>query len=222
MDARPMGHCTFKMPQARKRRSARPHEPSRMNTDPAYELLREFASPVVAITSAWGGRTNGMISDSAVRASISPKVPRLAVQVHKWHLSHEFIWQSGVFAIHLLHRGQFDLVHRLGFVSGRDKDKLTDVAHRTGVTGVPVLDDCYAAFECRVINTMDVGYATSFLGDVVQTTRGKGEEVMTASFFRSAMPVAWRDEFLANYQIAQEVIEREREIKDVIWKRREP
>ena len=221
MDARPMGHCTFKMPQARKRRSARPHEPSRMNTDPAYELLREFASPVVAITSAWGGRTNGMISDSTVRASISPKVPRLAVQVHKWHLSHEFIWQSGVFAIHLLHRGQFDLVHRLGFVSGRDKDKLTDVAHRTGVTGVPVLDDCYAAFECRVINTMDVGYATSFLGDVVQTTRGKGEEVMTASFFRSAMPAAWRDEFLANYQIAQEVIEREREIKDVRWKGRE-
>jgi flavin reductase (DIM6/NTAB) family NADH-FMN oxidoreductase RutF len=67
-----------------------------MKTDPAYELLREFASPVVAITSAWGGRTNGMISDSAVRASISPKVPRLAVQVHKWHLSHEFIWQSGL------------------------------------------------------------------------------------------------------------------------------
>ena len=221
MDARPMGHCTFKMPQARKRRSARPHEPSRMNTDPAYELLREFASPVVAITSAWGGRTNGMISDSAVRASISPKVPRLAVQVHKWHLSHEFIWQSGVFAIHLLHHGQFDLVHRLGFVSGRDKDKLAEVPHRTGVTGVPVLDDCYAAFECRVINTMDVGYATSFLGDVVQTTRGKGEEVMTASFFRSAMPAAWRDEFLANYQIAQEVIEREREIKDVTWKKRE-
>jgi len=35
------------------------------------------------------------------------------------------------------------------------------------------------------------------------------------------MPVAWRDEFLANYQIAQEVIEREREIKDVVWKHRE-
>jgi flavin reductase (DIM6/NTAB) family NADH-FMN oxidoreductase RutF len=221
MDARPMGHCTFKMPQVRKRRSARPHESSRMKTDPTYELLREFASPVVAITSACGGRTNGMISDSAVRASISPKVPRLAVQVHKWHLSHEFIWESGLFAIHLLHRGQFELVHRLGFVSGRDKDKLAEVPHRTGVTGVPVLDDCYAAFECRVINTMDVGYATNFLGDVVQTTRGKGEEVMTAGFFRSAMPVAWRDEFLANYQIAQEVIEREREIKDVRWKGRE-
>jgi len=192
-----------------------------MRTDSAYELLREFASPVVAITSAWGARTNGMISDSAVRASISPKVPRLAVQVHKWHLSHEYIWQSGLFALHLLHRGQLDLIHRLGFVSGRDKDKLAEVPHRIGVTGVPVLEDCYAAFECRVINTMDLGYATNFLGDVVQTTRGKGEEIITASFFRSAMPAAWRDEFLANYQKAQEVIERDREIKDISWNKRE-
>ncbi len=192
-----------------------------MKTDPVYELLREFASPVVAITSVRGGRTNGMISDSVVRASISPKVPRLSVHIHKWHLSHEFIWQSGLFTVHLLHRGQLDLVHRLGFVSGRDKDKLAEIRHRTGVTGVPVLEDCYAAFECRVINTMDVGYATNFLGDVVQTTRGKGEDVMTASFFRSAMPEAWREEFLANYKVAQEEIEREREIKDVVWKRRE-
>jgi flavin reductase (DIM6/NTAB) family NADH-FMN oxidoreductase RutF len=162
-----------------------------------------------------------MISDSVVRASISPKVPRLSVNIHKWHLSHEFIWQSGLLTIHLLHRGQFDLVHRLGFVSGRDKDKLAEIPHRIGVTEVPVLEECYAAFECRVINTMDVGYATTFLVDVVQTTRGKGEEVLSASFFRSAMPEAWREEFLANYRVAQEESEREREIKDVIWKKRE-
>jgi hypothetical protein len=192
-----------------------------MNTDPAYELLREFASPVVAITSAWGRTDQWDDFRQCVRPHFA-QGSSAGGPGHKWHLSHEFIWQSGLFAIHLLHRGQFDLVHRLGFVSGRDKDKLAEVPHRTGVIGVPVLDDCYAAFECRVINTMDIGYATSFLGDVVQTTRGKGEEVMTASFFRSAMPAAWREEFLANYQIAQEVIEREREIKDVIWKRREP
>ena len=67
-----------------------------------------------------------MISDSAVRASISPNVPRLSVYIHKWHFSHDMIWNSGRFALHLLHRGQLDLVHRLGFVSGRDRDKLAD------------------------------------------------------------------------------------------------
>ena len=43
-----------------------------MLTDSAYELLRLLASPVVAVTSALGGCRNGMILDSAVRASISP------------------------------------------------------------------------------------------------------------------------------------------------------
>jgi flavin reductase (DIM6/NTAB) family NADH-FMN oxidoreductase RutF len=192
-----------------------------MQTDPAYELLRQLASPVVAVMSAWQRRTNGMISDSAVRASISPRVPRLSVYVHKWHLSHELIWASGLFSLHLLHREQFDLVHRLGFVSGRDQDKLAHIPHHAGVTGVPILEDCYAAFECRVINTMDAGYSTHFLGDVVQTSRGRGTEIMTASYFRAHMPDAWRAEFLANYKAAQGIIEREREIKDVRWEKPE-
>ena len=95
--------------------------------------------------------------------------------IHKWHLSHDMIWNSGRFCIHLLHRGQMDLVHRLGFVSGRDRDKLA-ASRRTvpGSRGVPILDDCYAAFECQVINTMDTGYATHFLGDVdAQCTGGR-------------------------------------------------
>ncbi|TFG48991.1 MAG: hypothetical protein E4H38_05615, partial [Gemmatimonadales bacterium] len=70
-----------------------------MRTDAAYELLRQFTSPIVAVTSAWRDRTNGMILDSAVRASISPHVPRLSVCVHKWHFSHDLIWNSGQFCL---------------------------------------------------------------------------------------------------------------------------
>src|SRR5690606_17855419 len=126
-----------------------------MKTDAAYELLRQFASPTAAITSSWQGKRNGMISDSVVRASISPSVPRLSVYIHKWHLSHDLIWQSGLFCIHLLHRGQLDLVYNLGFSSGRERDKLAEVPHRLGQLGLPVIEDRVAAFELRVINTMD-------------------------------------------------------------------
>ncbi|MEP6572246.1 MAG: flavin reductase family protein [Gemmatimonadota bacterium] len=189
-----------------------------METDQTYELIRQFASPVVAITSESDGRTNGMISDSAVRASISPKVPRLSVYIHKWHFSHDLIWRSGRFVMHLLHRAQFDLIFQLGFVSGRDSDKLRDIPHRTGVLGAPVLDDCYASFECRVINTMDVGYATHFLGDVVASRRGMGEEIMTPEFLRANMPEAWREAFARNYRVAQEIIEKNAAVQDIHWK----
>ena len=188
-----------------------------MKTDATYELLRQFASPVVAITSSWRGRTNGMISDSAMRASISPNVPRLAVYIHKWHFSHDLVWNSGKFCIHLLHTGQMDLVHRLGFVSGRDKDKLAEIPHRQGETGLPVLSDCYAAFECRVINAMDAGYATHFLGHVDATHRGPGNELLTAPWFRANIPESWQPEWLANYRRAQDEIEKHSAIQDRRW-----
>jgi flavin reductase (DIM6/NTAB) family NADH-FMN oxidoreductase RutF len=188
-----------------------------MKTDAAYELLRQFASPVVAITSSWRGRSNGMISDSAMRASISPNVPRLSVYIHKWHFSHDLIWNSGRLCIHLLHTGQMDLVHRLGFVSGRDQDKLAGIPHRRGETGLPVLEDCYAAFELRVINTMDAGYATHFLGHVDATHRGPGTELLTAPWFRANIPAEWQPEWLANYRRAQDEIEQHSAIEDRHW-----
>ena len=189
---------------------------SGMLTNDSYELLRLLASPIVAVTSAHDGRTNGMILDSAVRSSISPEHPRLSIYVHKWHVSHELIWASGRFGAHLLNQNQFDLVHQLGFRSGRHiADKLADIPHRIGESGVPVLEDCHAAFECRVINTMDAGPATLYLGEVVATHAGTSGELLTADYFRAHLPEAWREEFLKNYREAQERIRDLAAVKDV-------
>lgn len=186
-----------------------------MDTNPAYELLRTLASPICALTSADGGRTNGMILDSAIRSSISPKLPRLGAYVHRWHLSHGMVVRSGRFVLHLLHRGQFELVHRLGFRSGREGEKLAGVPHRLTSHGVPLLDDHWCAFECRVVNSMDAGAATFFLADVVATHRGPGTELLTADWFRAHLPKEWEEAFLRNYAEAQERIEELGAIRDV-------
>src|SRR2546430_5445820 len=73
-----------------------------MRPDETYQLLRNLTSPVVAITCERGGKRNGMISDSAVRASIVPAIPRVSVYIHKFNLSHDFIFETGRFALHLL------------------------------------------------------------------------------------------------------------------------
>src|SRR2546430_911262 len=143
-----------------------------MRPDETYQLLRNLTSPIVAITSERGGKRNGMISDSAVRASIVPAIPRVSVYIHKFNLSHDLIFDTGRFAMHLLRDDQFDLVHRLGFTSGRARDKLADVPHHLGTLSVPVLDECYAHLECRIANVMDTGSSTCFLGDVVAVGYG--------------------------------------------------
>src|SRR3989441_5783960 len=85
-----------------------------MQPDQVYQLLRSLTSPVVAITSERGGKRNGMISDSAVRASIVPAIPRLSVYVHKFNFSHDLIFETGRFVLHLLRTDQFELIHALG------------------------------------------------------------------------------------------------------------
>lgn len=191
--------------------------------DQTYQLLRQLTSPVVAITSERGGKRNGMISDAAIRASIVPTVPRLSVYIHKFNYSHELIFDTGRFALHLLHTRQFDLVHRLGFVSGRDRDKLADIPHRLGTIGVPVLDECHAHFECRVANVMDTGSSTCFLGDVVAVGFGNASapqgEVMTAAFFRANVPADWRQDYETQLHAAQVFAERtSRDIRAVTWR----
>src|SRR3989475_7662598 len=189
----------------------------------AYQLPRNLTSPVVANTCGGGGKRNGMISDSAVRASIVPAIPRVSVYIHKFNLSHDFIFETGRFALHLLRNDQFDMIHRLGFTSGRARDKLADVPHHQGTLGVPVLDECYAHFECRVANVMDTGSSTCFLGDVVAVGHGAATTprgaVMTAAHFRANMPSEWRADYEALLRAAQQfAADRSRDIRPVTWK----
>jgi len=190
--------------------------------DSTYQLLRNLTSPVVAITGVRGGKENGMISDAAVRASIVPTVPRLSVYVHKFNYSHDMIFETGRFCLHLLNTKQLDVVHRLGFFSGRDQDKLAGIPHHKGKTGVPVLDECFAHFECSVANVMDTGSSTLFLGDVIAVGEFEPRgELLTATYFRSNMPAEWRIEYETKLKEAQEFAEaRSRDIQPVVWKRR--
>ncbi len=195
-----------------------------VSPDDTYQLLRNLTSPVVAITCEHGGKRNGMILDSAIRASIVPTIPRVAMFIHKFNASHDLIFASGRLALHLLRRDQFELIHRLGFFHGTDKEKLADIPHHVGLSGVPVLDECYAHLECRVVNAMDTGSSTCFLCDVEAVGYGASEapaagaEVMTAAYFRANLPAAWRDDYVRLLGKAQEFARaRSKDLRTIVW-----
>jgi len=175
--------------------------------DPLYELLRHLTSPVVAITTSAAGRRNGMIANSAQRASLVPSVPRVSFYASKINYTHDLVYASGLFAMHLLRADQWELIWRLGLESGRDRDKLAGLEYRVGETGCPVLAGAVAVFECRVSNAMDAGAATFFLGDVVAVTRGEPGPVMTSDYFRAHMPPDKRAIYDAKLDEAQRLLE---------------
>lgn len=163
------------------------HRPLRVEGTP-YALLRHLTLPVVAVTSSIEGRGNGMIANGAQRASLIPTVPRISLYINRTNFTHDIVYRTGALAVHLLRRDQYELIYGLGFRSGRSHDKLRDLETHTGETGVPLLADCLAAFDCRVVNAMDAGAATFFLADVVHVREGRPGEVMTSEYFRANLP----------------------------------
>ncbi|MEO5509548.1 MAG: flavin reductase family protein [Longimicrobiales bacterium] len=175
--------------------------------DTHYPLLRHLTLPVVAVTSAHGGRINGMIANSAQRASLVPSHPRISVYISKINYTHDLVMSSGVAAIHLLRRDHWDLIWHLGLQSGRDVDKLATVPTHTQTTGAPLIDDALVAYDCRVANTMDAGGATFFLLDVVGAYNGPAGEVMTSVYFRENMSPAKKDIYEERLVAAMEYLE---------------
>ncbi|MBA2491192.1 MAG: flavin reductase [Gammaproteobacteria bacterium] len=126
--------------------------------------------------------------NSAQRASLVPTVPRVSMYISKTNVSHDLIYGSGVFGMHLLRTDQWTLIWRLGLQSARDvPDKLAGLELRTGETGCPLLVDVLAGLERRVINAMDTGASTFFLGDIVSVMRGRDGPLMTSDHFRANM-----------------------------------
>ena len=189
---------------------------SQMNQ--AYELLRDLTSPIVAITSRRGNEVNGMIANSAARASLSQEKPRVSVYIHKFSYSHDMIFESGQFVMHLLGEEDMETVNRLGFGSRRSGPKIEGVDHSTGKLGLPVLNDCYCYFECDVVNVMDTGGSTLFLGAVRHTERGNRDRLLTPTYMRNALPEDRKREYLANLEEAQRyATERADTMRAVVW-----
>lgn len=178
-----------------------------MSFDPVYTLLRNLTLPVVAITTSAGGRRNGMIVNSAQRASLVPSIPRISMYISKPNVTHDLIYRSGVFGLHLLRTDQFELIWHLGLQSARDGDKMATLETADGLTGCPILKDCIAGFECKVVNAMDTGAATFFLGEVVNVREGQPGDVMTSEYFRAHMSEERRLQYENNLRAAQTYLE---------------
>jgi flavin reductase (DIM6/NTAB) family NADH-FMN oxidoreductase RutF len=123
---------------------------------------------VVVITTKWEQKLNGMSAAWVSRASEQPFL--VMASVYKKNYSHDLIQNSRVFAVNYLGEGQQNLAIHFGKQSGREVEKFRKVAYFTEETGAPILKECLAYLDCRVISQMDSGDHTIFLGEVL---RGK-------------------------------------------------
>ena len=130
-------------------------------------VLGSFATGVTVVTTRLGDEVHGTTMSAFASVSLMP--PFVMICVDRNSESHDLIAQSGVFAVNILHDGQSALS-----VSLSDKTnskiaathRLEGIRHSSGSTGAPILDEKLAYADCRVINSVDAGDHTIYVGQV--------------------------------------------------------
>lgn len=149
-------------------------------------LLRRIDREVWIITAADGTRRGGLTATWVSQASIDRERPVLLAGIAPNHFTAELITASGAFAAHLLTKEQSELAWNFANGSGRDRDKLRDVAASRATTGSPLLVDCLAWFDCRVFAKYEGGDRTLFWADVVDAAQpGTGTPLAEQDFIRN-------------------------------------
>jgi flavin reductase (DIM6/NTAB) family NADH-FMN oxidoreductase RutF len=161
----------------------------------------------VAVTTASGARTNGLIALSSGSGSILPEAPRVMIGLSKYNLTHDLVMESGAFVMHLLATGSPEVLDaslkvlmQLGGSSGRDGDKFVGLSTKPGVTGSPVLLDALCYVEGRVVNSMDCDENTVFLADVVASERLVQGERLNIGDAWGKLPPEWIAQYEHNHE----------------------
>jgi flavin reductase (DIM6/NTAB) family NADH-FMN oxidoreductase RutF len=152
-------------------------------------LLEQLWAPIVAVTAAHGGRTNGLISSTALNASLVPESPRVSVHLSKHNLTHDLVLESRALAIHLLAPDESGLAlfRTLGTRSGHTQPKLNGVKTRRGKTGSPILVDAVSYLEARVVSALDGEELSIVLADVVAAGGATNAPVLTIEHVRESL-----------------------------------
>lgn len=108
------------------------------------------------------------------QASFSP--PLVVVGVKTDSHAHPLIKETKAFALNILGKGQGPLAFTFFKPAQREGDKISGEPFRAGTTGAPILQNAPAFVECRLVDTVERGDHSIFVGEVVEAGVAKAPE----------------------------------------------
>ncbi len=139
--------------------------------------MGHFGSGVTVVTTRLEQVNYGMTVSSFASLSLVP--PLVLICIDQTVATHDAIQRAGCFAVNILAENGEALSRRF---AGRDPDKFGGVAFHAGLTGAPLLDLALATLECRLVQQVDSGDHTIFIGEVIAADTHPGKPLI---YYRS-------------------------------------
>ena len=145
--------------------------------------LQKLGYGMYIIGSCKDDKLNAQIANTVFQITSEP--PTVAVSINKNNLTHEYIKASRIFSASILcQAAPLPYIGSFGFKSGRDVDKLANVNYKIGETKAPVvLDHATAYLEAKVVQDVDVGTHTIFIGRIVAAEVLTDDVCMTYDYY---------------------------------------
>jgi ferric-chelate reductase [NAD(P)H] len=152
-------------------------------TELDFRVFRDLSYGLYIVISKDIDKINGQIVNTVIQVTSGP--PRVAVIINKKNLTHEFIMSSNVFAAMVLDENvPMVFLGPFGFQSGRDMNKFEKTDFKIGNTGSPiVMENTLSMVEAEVIDNIDLGTHTIFVGDVVNSEVLKEGTPLTYKYY---------------------------------------
>ncbi len=145
-------------------------------------VMRKFATGVTILTVREGETIHGMTANAFASVSLSPTL--VLVCIETGNTTHDFVSRAGNFAMNILSVEQETLAKRFAKQITAPTDPFADIAYHSAATGAPILDDCVAYVDCRVVAAHAAGDHTIFVGEVQSAEFGSA---------RDRDPLLWLD-----------------------------
>lgn len=133
--------------------------------------IRHFLEPgpIVLVSSQWQQQTNIMTMGWHMVMSFSPSL--IACVIAAGNHSHALVRNSGECVINIPSAALVDTVVGIGNCSGSEVDKFQAfglTASEASKVGAPLINECYASFECRLHDGAMIEGYNMFIFEVVK------------------------------------------------------
>ena len=146
-----------------------------MDTESKKTALRMIPYGLYVLTAEdRDGRISGGTVNWVTQASFKP--PLLVVAVKADSLIHSVIKESGAFALNVLGKDQQAQAFAFFKPAEREGQTIGGEPFRSGITGSPLIESAPAFLECRLLETVEKGDHSVFVGEVVDAGVSRAPE----------------------------------------------
>ncbi|MFI5454857.1 MAG: flavin reductase family protein [Isosphaerales bacterium] len=137
------------------------------------KIMGQFATGVTVVTTGGEAGRHGLTANAVASLSLDP--PLVLVAVDKSALTLDYLKKNRCFAVNILRLDQEDMSRR--FATPGPKD-FSDLKIITASTTAPILADCLAYVDCRVVDILPGGDHEIFIGEIVGGEHHGGEPLL--------------------------------------------